>query len=122
MAINQIKVDIEGKSYTGWESVEVGDDLEQLGKDFTLTTNIPADKTYVIKKGQAVVIYLDNDKKLTGYVDKVRISEGATSSKMTVTGRDKSCDFVDSRLSNKTFTPPIDRDWETTTACPFFIT
>ena len=103
----QITVDIEGRAYTGWESVEINDDLEQLGNDFTLTTNIPADGTYIIKEGQAVVISIDGEKKLTGYVDKISISESANSSQMTVTGRDKTCDFVDSKLSNKTFTPPI---------------
>lgn len=103
----QITVDIESRTYSGWESCEINDDLEQLGNDFTLTTNIPADSTYTIREGQAVVIYIDGEKKLTGWVDKISISESADSSQMTVTGRDKTCDFVDSKLSNKTFTPPI---------------
>lgn len=107
MATTQITVDIEGSTYSGWESCEINDDLEQLGNDFTLTTNIPADSTLTIREGQAVIIYIDGEKKLTGWVDKVSISETADSSQMTVTGRDKTCDFVDSKLSNKTFTPPV---------------
>lgn len=107
MATNQITVEINGSTYKNWESVEINDDLEQLGNDFTLTTNIPADSTLTIKQGQPVIICIDGEKKLTGYVDKVDIVERADSSQMTVTGRDKSSDFIDSKLSNKTFTPPV---------------
>lgn len=107
MSLNQVTIDIDGYEYTGWESLELNDDLEQLGNDFTLTTNIPANITETLHKGQAIIISIDGEKALTGYIDKVSITESAESSLMTVTGRDKTSDFVDSRLSNKTFTPPI---------------
>lgn len=107
MAINQITIDIDNQTYTGWESIEVYDDIEQLGNNFTLTTNIPTETNLVIKKGQAIIIKIDGETLLTGYVDRVRKREDANSSQVTVIGRDKVSDFVDSRVSNKTFTPPI---------------
>lgn len=107
MAINQITIEINNQTFTGWESVEIYDDMEQLGNNFTLTTNIPADINLVVKKGQSVIIKIDGETLLTGYVDRVRKKEDANSSQVTVTGRDKVSDFVDSKVSNKTFTPPI---------------
>lgn len=107
MAINQITVEIENQTYAGWESVEIYDDMEQLGNTFTLNTSIPSDINLAIQPGQSLVVKIDNEPMLSGYVDTVEINESATSSQMTITGRDKVCDFVDSRVSNKTFTPPI---------------
>ena len=102
-----ITIDINGDTYLGWESCEICDSLEQLGNDFTLTTNIPADITNTIQKGQSLIVRIDNQNIMTGYIDSIDISESADSSQMIVKGRDKTCDFVDSRVSNKTFTPPI---------------
>lgn len=104
---NQITVEINGETFTDWESVEVYDDMEQLGNDFTLTSNVPIPQQLNIQKGQAVIIRIDNAIVLTGYVDKINKSEDANSSQMVVTGRDRVSDFIDSRLSSKTFVPPI---------------
>ena len=75
MAINQITVEINNQTFTGWESVEIYDDMEQLGNNFTLTTNIPANINLVVKKGQSVIIKIDGETMLTGYVDRVRKKE-----------------------------------------------
>lgn len=102
-----ITVDINGRTYSGWESCEIYDDIEQLGNDFTLTTNLPADKGATIKKGQSLMVRIDGERLITGYIVSIEPADDANSSRVIVKGSDKTCDFVDSKVSNKTFTPPV---------------
>lgn len=107
MAINQFNITVNNKTYTSWESVEVNIDMEQLSRAFSLTTSIPNSEAISINKGDSIIIDIDGEKVLTGYIDTISISESDDSSQLILTGRDKVSDFIDSKVDNTNFATPI---------------
>lgn len=107
MTINKINVTVNGVSYTSWENVEVDIDMEQMGRAFSIQTSIPNEETISIKTGDAILIDIDQESTITGFIDTISIKEGERDSSVSIVGRDKISDFIDSRVSSKNFATPV---------------
>jgi len=105
---NLIGLEANGKIYTNFESYSIEKGIETLCGTFALTVsasdsfgNIP------IAPNESIVISIDGEPVITGYAEELSVSYGDGSHTVRIIGRDKTCDFVDSTLESKTFTPPI---------------
>jgi len=93
---------IQGKQYGGWKEVRVTRGMERACADFTLTVSerYPAmPQPWRISPGDACEVHIGNDVVITGWVDAFRPSFSATEHTVQVTGRSKTCDFVDSSIN-----------------------
>jgi prophage tail gpP-like protein len=104
--IDNITIDVGGVSFKTFKSVSVNESLDFFGKSFNIDINIPTQDADVFYEGQGIKIYLDDKPFLTGYIDQVSINYSTTSCDITLSGRDKVSDLIDSRLSNKVFATP----------------
>ena len=68
--MNKVSAIINGQEYSNFLSYEFSRDIEGLLKPFSLTLNIPEDRR-VIKTGNKVVIKIDGENFLTGFIEDV---------------------------------------------------
>ena len=100
---NELKIIADGKSYAGWEGVTIKRSMETLCGDFTVSMSdrfTPAGKSFFISAQAPIVLKIDNDEILTGYVDAVEPNYDENGLLITVSGRDKTADLVDCSAAN----------------------
>ena len=105
--VNKVSVEIDGQTYETFKSVNIDTDLDTFGFAFDLEINIPAQESNINTQGKAIKINVDEETLLTGFIEKQTISTTNNSTSININGRDKVCDFIDSRVSNKVFATPI---------------
>lgn len=90
-----------GVQVCGWESVSVGLSLATLCNGFSLSQFVGDDfDSPVLFPGDAVRIEADGELLLDGFVDEMSSSISSGSHKISVSGREKSCDLVDCSLKD----------------------
>lgn len=93
-----IILEVDGRRYGGWKSIDISRGLEQCAGTFRLsvTDRWPQqNEPRGIKAGAACRVTIDGRAVITGYVDDVEVSWSATSHEYRVSGRDKTADLVD---------------------------
>lgn len=112
---NIISLEIDGNSYTALESFSIEKDIENLCGTFSVTASAPSNDQSEFGKlvdllrnsSQPITIAVDGEPVITGYIDEFNSSYSAQAHTISLSGRDKTSDFVDSTLDAKTFNPPI---------------
>ena len=79
--MNKVSAVINGQEYSNFLSYEFSRDIEGLLKPFSLTLNIPEDRR-VIKTGNRVVIKIDGESFLTGFIEDVLETDQQDKSKL----------------------------------------
>lgn len=97
-AEGQLDLLAAGRSYAGWQAVQVTLSMEQCAGAFALAvserwTGQGAD--WVIPAGEACAVMIDGQTVITGHVDQVRMSMDAGSHTVELAGRDATADLVD---------------------------
>lgn len=92
---------VDGTAHEGWTEISVSRALDRAAGDFTLGltdkrkgpegASVPP-RLYC---GAQCRVYIGGDLVLTGYVDEVCVSYGASDHSIKVTGRSRTCDLVD---------------------------
>lgn len=91
---DELELLVEGKAFTGWEQMTLARALDAVAAQFQL---IVADRDpYPIKVGQECSVRIAGQVVLTGFVEASRKKVGARGRELTVAGRDKTGDLVDS--------------------------
>lgn len=93
-----IRLEVAGKLYGGWTSIEIRRGIEQCAGtfNFDLTDRWPGqNEMRLIRAGSPCRVLIDSEPVITGYVDDVEIAWTATTHSYRVSGRDKTCDLVD---------------------------
>lgn len=106
--VNIITLQANGQKYDNLLSFSIKKNIEDLCGTFEITatsTDNYADNP--IEPQSPVVIAIDDEPVVTGFVDDVEVSFSTDSHTISISGRDKTADFVDSTLDAKTFNPPI---------------
>lgn len=101
MARFELKCD--GEIYSGWKEMRVTRGLEKATADFELTVSERwpiSGAPWRILPGTECTIELEGELVLSGYVDRYEPSLAATSHDVTVAGRSKTMDFVDSSIAD----------------------
>ena len=99
-----IKVLKNGINYSGWKSLNVSRSLTNLCASFNLTSSVEYLQNYPIKASDEIQIFINDTKFFTGYVEIIDKEISAASNDISISGRDKTSDLVDSTLEgNLTF-------------------
>lgn len=95
MKDSTIKLKVNGKEYEGWLSVSISSSLQSLARTFSVSTAIDRKSNAVkdIEIGDAVEVYIGEDKVLTGYVTQRSISLSERSLSVSVSGASKTIDL-----------------------------
>jgi prophage tail gpP-like protein len=89
-----VAVKINGKKFTGWESVSINKSMDNVCGSFDIGL-ISSTTTKGILPGQKVVIEIDDEPIINGYIDKRARKIDENSKSMTISGRDRTGDLVD---------------------------
>lgn len=106
-----ITLSVNGRTYSNWTAATIERSLENISGMFNLEIVSDYKIPFPIPRMSPCTIYINGYPVLTGYVDKIDITYDATSHRISVTGRDKTADVVDSKLGPKLeFVAPITLD------------
>lgn len=98
MADNELKLSVDGRTLTGWKSVEVDVGMEMLPNTFQIEASesspVAADAVG-IKEGSACTVSLGGDTVITGYVDTIVPFFDKGAHGVRLVGRGKCQDLVD---------------------------
>lgn len=95
---NKVNLFVNGKNYDGWKDVEVSIGLKSLSGSFSLSITdrwSGQREPWIIKPNDKCTVLINDNKLITGFVDKLNPSYDSNSRKISVGGRDKTADFVD---------------------------
>jgi len=96
-----------GNRYENWKSVSVEKSIERLCGSFEFEATYSSVNTFPLKVGDPIQIVIDKTTLINGFIEKVDINYSANSHSIKLSGRDLSCDIVDSTLGNAIeFSPP----------------
>lgn len=105
-------IEVNGTRYGGFMSAAVRRSMNALCGEFSFAATSDNVKTFAdfpVQRLDSIKIYIDNNKILDGFVDKIDISYNATDHSINIYGRDKTLILVDSSIPTKrTFSAPID--------------
>jgi prophage tail gpP-like protein len=93
-----VTLKINGKSFSGWESIRIERSIETLSGSFSLgvTDRWPGlSQKWEINGGDRCTVLIDNTVVITGFVDEDEPELDADSHDISVNGRDNTCDLVD---------------------------
>lgn len=96
-----LTADFQSLRYGNFKSYKVTRDVEDLSGSFSITLSSSDGDDPRFRTGDSVVIYANNIPILTGYVDKRTVSYGTNEHLITLIGRDKVADIVDSTIGHK---------------------
>ena len=97
--MNNLVLEINGKSYIGFTNISVINDIETASGYFNFSATNERHITFPIKKGSACKVLIKNIPIITGYVNGVNPGYSAYSHSIAITGRDKTQDLIDSTIS-----------------------
>ena len=98
---SRIALYVDGAEYSGWKTVRVTRGLTRATSDFDLSVSERwgiDGATWQIQPGAACEVRYGNEVVLTGWVDSYKPSYDANSHNVALSGRSKTCDFVDSSV------------------------
>lgn len=104
-----ITIVVDGVEYTGFTpSVQVTKSIEDFCGSFTFDTVSSTNVTFPIKVGQSCQIFVEGQQVINGFVEQINVNYSASDHAITINGRDRTCDIIDSTLGeNLEFTAPF---------------
>lgn len=93
-----IGIEVAGQNFTGWTEAQVKKCLDVCAGTFQFTVSAPGTNAFPIKRRSAVKITIDGATVLTGYVDKLKCAYSSLEHEITVTGRGRTADIIDSTV------------------------
>lgn len=93
---HDVRLEVAGKAYSGWSSVDITRSLEHVGWTFQLELFQGRDADPILIKPQSsCVVRIDRTPIITGYAEIVSVSSTTEGTAVKVTGRSKTADIVD---------------------------
>ena len=93
---NKITIEIDGTNYEDFLSADVSRRFDEFCGTFDFKCTKADADDFNIDNNSYCDIYVNDKKVMTGVIDKVSPSDDANSSDVNITGRDITCDIVDS--------------------------
>jgi prophage tail gpP-like protein len=104
-----LAIEVSGVRYEGFVSAKVEARMDALSRSFEFEATSDKGRPLPIRGGEACRIYADGDLVLTGFVEVVDASGSAEDHAISIKGRDRAADLVDSTLGILSdIRPPID--------------
>lgn len=103
-----IIIKVNGVELSGFESASVVSSMETASSSFSFSATAQPNNTYPIKAGDEVTVDIDGTTRVTGYVEKVSVSYSQNSHTISLSGRDRLADLIDSTVGDtKQIVAPI---------------
>lgn len=93
-----ILLQLNGEDFTNFDRVAVFRSMETASGAFSFSSSANNKNLFPVKKGDAVQVIVDDVQVVDGFVEKVSANYSATDHKITITGRDKLGDLIDSSV------------------------
>ena len=93
-----ITLRVAGIDYTNFTSASVAIRLDALCNTFTFDAAAPEGKSLPFLGGEACEVAVDGEKVLTGYIEVIDASYSASDHTISISGRDKTGDLLDSSI------------------------
>jgi prophage tail gpP-like protein len=100
-----ISVVVDGERFTAWKRFELSASMKEAARSFSLEVAAEAGAlatAWKFKAGTSVEIYANDDLLCRGFVDRYQPKIGPTSADVSITGRSKSADLIDSSAIHDT--------------------
>lgn len=105
--MSKIVLAVNGVKYDGWLTASVSTSIEQFCSTFSFSTTVKENPQLVVQNNlklqDEVTVFIDDVKKITGYIEKLNISYDSENHSITVQGRDRTGDLVDSSILTKSY-------------------
>ncbi|MFC3674655.1 phage baseplate assembly protein [Ferrovibrio xuzhouensis] len=95
---DRVVLKVDGRDYSGWESVRIARGVDRAAADFTLAVTR---QYWPITAGMACEVWIGADRLVTGYVDDVAHSHDSATHRIDVSGRSRTADLIDCGASNR---------------------
>lgn len=103
-----ITLEISGNRYDGFTSINVFKSIETISGSFNFSATSDNILVFPVQVGSACRVLIDNNPIITGYIENVSVSYDSGTHSLQISGRDKTCDIVDSTaVGKKEFSGPI---------------
>lgn len=99
-----VTVEVGGQRYQSWKTVRVAASISDAARSFTLEVAAEAgafETAWTFRAGAEVKIYFNSDMVLHGYVDRYQPRIDGKNAEITITGRSKTADMIDSAAEKK---------------------
>jgi prophage tail gpP-like protein len=93
-----MKLEVDGVQYTNFTEASCSIRLDALTNTFSFTAVEPGGQPLPFKGGEECKVIVDGEKVLTGFIEVVNVSYEANEHTVTVSGRDKTADLLDSTI------------------------
>lgn len=106
--MSTVELQVNGKTFGGWISARVERSIEQAAGQFQLelTERFPGQKDrWAVECGAECTLLLDGTKVITGAIDRSERSGSSSDLRLTVSGRDRTADMIDSAAGRADGTP-----------------
>jgi len=101
---NEVFLEVNGISFEGFLSVSVSRSIETISGTFNFVATVDSNNSFPFNVGDPVTVKLDQTPVINGYIEKIDVQYGAQAHTITVSGRDKTADIIDSSIDeNLTF-------------------
>lgn len=93
-----ITIEVDGREYADFLSAGVDRSVDTLAGAFSFVATARVGRTYPIRVGQACKVFVSGVKQIDGFVESVGVSYSGGSHTISISGRDKSADLIDSTI------------------------
>lgn len=94
-----INLEVNGTEFTNFTHASVTVALDTLANDFSFIAVMPAGEQLPFKGGESCTVTVDDELVLTGSIESIGGSYDATRHGITISGRDKTGDLIDSSIN-----------------------
>lgn len=94
-------LEINGVPYTGFTNCSASKSMEAAAGSFNFTAAGETPRNCPIKNGSATRILINGEPIITGFVEKIHSHSGRDGYSLQISGRDRTCDFIDSSIPPK---------------------
>tara|TARA_B100000700_G_scaffold15695_1_gene15454 strand:+ start:2948 stop:3991 length:1044 start_codon:yes stop_codon:yes gene_type:complete len=97
--VSELVLIVDGTRHRGWTEVQVRRGLDQIADTFEVALTEKWSEGAAprrLRAGQAVVVEIDGERVITGYIDDVLPNYDARQHQLVINGRSKTADLVDS--------------------------
>jgi prophage tail gpP-like protein len=98
MMASDFTLQLNGVTYTNFESISVRRDMESISGSFSFASSTLSGGNFPVKRGTYCVASIGKHKLISGYVDEIDVSYTKDSHSITIKGRDKTQDIIDSTI------------------------
>lgn len=93
-----LEIRSKGRAYTLWETATFSRSLDTNCGQFSFTSSNPFNQSYPLRIGDNVQIIVNGFSVINGFIDKINASGDLNGHRLTIAGRDKVSDLIDSSV------------------------